>query len=198
MTTYNPPSLSYTYIFIYEYVLSTLLTCHPGSGKTSLLKSLVQLTEDIVHVDPLPHSPHPDVEKQKQKRSERKSRPNSRQMNRQTPTPISEIYASTKPYPSWWSDLEDSRVLRRRKNLGDVVLERNLCFVDNNAGGKRSRAEQTESLVQYMVQQLSRALGAIQGASADLQGLLGGNGGAQVDVVLYLISEGEFQRFQFQ
>ena len=175
------------FIPIMHYFVCSLLTCHPGSGKTSLLKSIVQLSEDIVHVDPLPsHSSQSDIKKQN--RSERKPRPRSRQTNRQPS--ISEVYASTKPYPSWWSDLEDSRVLRRQKSLGEVVLERNLCFVDS-AGGKRSGTEQTEALIQYMVQQLSRALGAIQGANADMQGLLAGNGGAQVDVVLYLISDGK-------
>lgn len=43
---------------------------------------------------------------------------------------ITEIYASTKPYPEWWSDLDDFRVLARRKSLGDTVLDRNICFVD--------------------------------------------------------------------
>ena len=93
--------------------------------------------------------------------------------------------------------MDDSRVLRRRKSLGDVVLERNLCFVDTRGGKKSSRAEQTENLVQYMVHQLLRSLGAINAVNSDLQGLLGGNGGSQVDTILYLISKGElhFQCF---
>jgi len=102
---------------------------------------------------------------------------------------VSEIYASTKPYPSWWSDLEDSRVLRRRKSMSEVVLERNLCFVDT-PGGPLSRAGQTDVVVQYMNQQLLRAIAAMNTGNIDLQNMLGGNGGSQVDAVLYLISEG--------
>lgn len=103
---------------------------------------------------------------------------------------ITEIYASTKPYPSWWSDLEDSRVLRRRKSTGDVVLERNICFVDTSATSM-GRSEQTDSVIQYICQQLSRATTAIDALNHDFQNLLAGNGGTQVDAVLYLISEGE-------
>lgn len=165
----------------FGYLFSMSLTFCLGSGKTSLIKAIVQASEHIVHVDPLQ-----DTHKTQQ--SERK-RGTSRQ--RKDELSISEVYASTKPYPAWWSDLDDSRVLRRRKSLGDVVLERNLCFVDTGGGKKSSRAEQTECLVQYMIQQLLRALGAIHTINSDLQGLLGGNGGSQVDIVLYLISKGK-------
>lgn len=42
-----------------------------------------------------------------------------------------------------------------------------------------------------MKQQLQRALAAVQTTTPDLQGLLGGNGGSQVDVILYLLSAGK-------
>lgn len=74
--------------------------------------------------------------------------------------------------------------------MGDIVLERNLCFVDA-PGAKMSRSGQTESVIQYMNQQFQRTLNAVNTVSTDLQGLLGGNGGSQVDAVLYLISEGK-------
>lgn len=102
---------------------------------------------------------------------------------------ISEIYASTKPYPSWWSDLEDSRVLRRRKSIGEIVLERNLCFVDTPATSL-SRAGQTDAVVQYMRQQLLRATAALSNSGVDFQNLLAGNGCSQVDAIIYLISSG--------
>lgn len=146
-----------------------LLTSKLGSGKTSLIKSIVQECEDIVHVDPFPSSSSP--------RPHRSSR---------SRTATSEIYASTKPYPSWWSDLEDSRVLRRRKSMGDIVLERNLCFVDTPA----SRVEQTDAIVYYMHQQLVRAIAAPDSSNVDFQNMLAGNGGSQVDAVIYLISQG--------
>ncbi|EAW14687.1 uncharacterized protein ACLA_000980 [Aspergillus clavatus NRRL 1] len=145
-----------------------------GSGKTSLIKSIVQVCDDIVHVDSFP-SPA--------------SWKNLSRSNTQTsPAIASEIYASTKPYPPWWSDLEDSRVLRRRKSNGDVVLERNICFVDT-LPNSLSRVGQTDAIVHYMQQQLLRATTAVDSSKADFQNLLAGNGGAQVDAVLYLISE---------
>lgn len=106
---------------------------------------------------------------------------------------LAEIYASTKPYPPWWSDLEDSRILRRRKNTGEVVLERNVCFVDtSDANNSKTRSSQTtEVIIQYMRQQLSRAIASVSHPNPDLQNMLGGNGGSQVDLILYLISEGQ-------
>ncbi|KAJ5176482.1 uncharacterized protein N7482_002359 [Penicillium canariense] len=158
----------------------------PGSGKTSCIKSLVQTCEDIVHVDSLDS---PSVTALERRRS---SRPHSRyNPTLGMPTAITEIYASTKPYPSWWSDLEDSRVFRRRKSIGEIVLERNLCFVDTPATSL-SRAGQTDSVVQYMRQQLHRATAAVAGSGVDFQNLLAGNGGSQVDAVLYLISLGKW------
>ncbi|KAH1300372.1 hypothetical protein KXX11_005361 [Aspergillus fumigatus] len=145
-----------------------------GSGKTSLIKSIVQACEDIVHVDPFPSLS-----------------PSNLPARAQPPTTaavISEIYASTKPYPAWWSDLEDSRVLRRRKSSGDIVLERNLCFVDT-AGNGLTRVGQTDAIIHHIQQQLLRATTAVTSSNTDFENLLAGNGGAQVDAILYLISE---------
>lgn len=70
--------------------------------------------------------------------------------------------------------------------MGDVVLERNLCFVDTPA----SRVEQTDAIVYYMHQQLVRAIAAPDSSNVDFQNMLAGNGGSQVDAVIYLISQG--------
>ncbi|PGH02035.1 hypothetical protein AJ80_08929 [Polytolypa hystricis UAMH7299] len=157
----------------------------PGSGKTSLLKSIVQMCEDIVHVDPLPRSstiPRSSrANPSRHKQSNRYAAPAERVL-------VEEIYASTKPYPSWWTDLEDSRVLRRRKSSGEIVLERNLCFVDLHSG-VASKSDQTDLIVQYINQQMQRTLNAAGSMNTDLQGLLSGNGGSQVDLILYLVSE---------
>lgn len=152
-----------------------------GSGKSSLIKSIVQACEDIVHVDPVESSSSLEYGRPH-------SRANSKKSNA---TVISEIHASTKPYPPWWSDLEDSRILKRRKNSGETVLERNLCFVDTSANNDKGQPDQTtEVIIQYMKQQLSRAIASVSHPSSDLQNMLGGNGGSQVDLILYLISEG--------
>ncbi|KAJ5745575.1 hypothetical protein N7520_010757 [Penicillium odoratum] len=156
-----------------------LLAGAPGSGKTSLIKSIVQTCEDIVHVDSLP-----SVDSSLERR--RTSRPHFGSVPTRGAA-ITEIYASTKPYPSWWSDLEDSRVLRRRKSIGEIVLERNICFVDTPATSL-SRAGQTDAVLQYMRQQLQRATTALTVPGIDFQNLLAGNGGSQVDAILYLIS----------
>lgn len=103
-------------------------------GKTSLIKAIVQTCEDIVHVDPL--SPTAISIPDTRRRSSRSSKKASSDM--QTTSQITEVYASTKPYPAWWSDLEDSRILQRRKSLGDSVLERNLCFVDTPGYGNKT------------------------------------------------------------
>lgn len=136
---------------------------------------MVQECEDIVHVDPFPAL---------SSRRRRSSFQGSRGA-------VAEIYASTKPYPSWWSDLEDTRVLRRRRSAGDIVLERNLCFVDTPATST-SRAEQTDAILHYVHQQLFRAIAAIDSPNGDFQNMLAGNGGSQVDAVVFLISQGAF------
>lgn len=140
---------------------------------------MVQACEDIVHIDPV-LSPSSLDNLQSQSQNDRSRGPLA---------PISELYASTKPYPSWWSDLEDSRVLRRRRSTGDIVLERNLCFVDPQANSS-SQQGQADAAVQYMHQQLLRATAAINSPGIDFQNMLAGNGGSQVDVIIYLISQG--------
>ncbi|OAX78376.1 hypothetical protein ACJ72_07317 [Emergomyces africanus] len=161
-----------------------LVTGAAGCGKTSLIKSLVQVLEDIVHVDPLPRTTSRAEAQRANKSSPKRSH---RTHNLWEPPSIVEIYASTKPYPSWWSDLEDSRVLRRRKSIGDFVLERNLCFVDTGCE-TLDLSDQAERIVQYIHQQFQRAVNALDSINTDFQGLLSGNGGSQVDAILYLVS----------
>ena len=50
-----------------------------------------------------------------------------------------EVYASTRAYPSWYSASEttDTDFPRRRKSsgTGDTVLDRNICFIDTPGYG---------------------------------------------------------------
>ena len=104
---------------------------------------------------------------------------------------ITEVYASTKSYPPWWSDIEDSKVLRRRKSMGDTVLERNLCFVDTPGYSNGiSRMERMQSILEYIELQLTKPFSAPTATEGDIAGLLSGSGGSQVDLVLYLITQG--------
>ncbi|KAE8134882.1 hypothetical protein BDV38DRAFT_273262 [Aspergillus pseudotamarii] len=108
--------------------LKVLIAGASGTGKTSLIKSIVQACEDIVHVDPFPSLPL--------SKSTRSPGSSSHSFQtRSSPPSITEIYASTKPYP------------------------------------------------------LLRAMTSLNSANHDFQNMLAGNGGAQVDTVLYLISE---------
>ncbi|KAL4903523.1 hypothetical protein BDW74DRAFT_41124 [Aspergillus multicolor] len=153
-----------------------------GSGKTSLIKSIVQICDDIVHVD-LFDEPSHSLSVSRHERI-----PHTAPRSAHFPAPISEIYASSKPYPTWWSDLEDSRVLRRRKSSGELVLERNICFVDT-PGNRLSQTGQLDAVIRYVRQQLRRATSALDFSNVDFQNMLAGNGGSQVDAILYLISQ---------
>lgn len=144
-----------------------MLTC-TGTGKTSLIKSIVQLCEDIVHVDPISNS------------TILRSKGSSRTANA-----FQETYASTKPYPAWWSDVDESRVLKRRKSMGDLVLERNICFVDTSHDRDATLA------TAYIKQQLQKSLLTTGNGSTEMTSLLSGFGGSQVDLVLYLVSHGK-------
>jgi hypothetical protein len=95
-----------------------------------LIKAIVQICDDIVHVDPLSTTPSVAFETRRKSKSKRKS---SADLN--STSNITEVYASTKAYPHWWSEIDDSKVLRRRKSSTDSVLERNLCFVDTPGYG---------------------------------------------------------------
>lgn len=76
--------------------------------------------------------------------------------------------------------------------MGDAVLERNLCFVDTPGYNQGSAAlGGLDVISRYMQQQLHRTIAAVNSGNGDLLNLLSGNGGWQVDAILYLISQGE-------
>ncbi|ESZ95099.1 hypothetical protein SBOR_4510 [Sclerotinia borealis F-4128] len=155
----------------------------PSVGKTSLIKAIVQVCEDIVHVDPLSTTPAPVPDKRRDSRKQARSGGDA-----QTTTQITEIYASTKAYPSWWSEVDESKILRRRKSIGDSVLERNLCFVDTPGyGNKTSCLEAISPVVDYIESQFQKVESKDGMTDSDMIHLLGGNGGSQVDVVFYII-----------
>ena len=81
--------------------------------------------------------------------------------------------------------MEDSRVLKRRKSMGDVVLERNVCFVDT------AHSRSPVLAAHYIEQQLAKTINCANQATSELTGLLSGRGGTQVDLVLYLVSHGK-------
>ena len=71
--------------------------------------------------------------------------------------------------------------------MGDTVLERNLCFVDTPGTNVK---ENVDSILNYIESQATRSLDVNRMDNGDLMSLIAGNGGSQVDVVLYLFSKG--------
>lgn len=131
--------------------LKVLIAGDSGVGKTSLIKAIVQSCEHIVHVDAitptvpgLSSSSTPALRRHKSSPSTSSSGSSSRRQSSRSRSgdgatgSIAEIYASTKPYPEWWSEIDDFKVLQRRKSLGDAVLDRNICFVDTPGYGSGS------------------------------------------------------------
>ena len=160
-----------------------------GIGKTSLIKSIVQTCEDIVHVDPPSSVQGSSTGSQRTDSTYRRQSHGKKKKNMD----FYEIYASTKPYPSWRTDLEESKsFLRRRKSLGDTVLERNICFIDTPGFGEDNNQQNVEPLLSYIKAQASRTLNYSDMSNGDLVDLLSGNGGQMVNIVLYLVDGGEF------
>jgi septin family protein len=144
-------------------------------GKTSLIKSIIRNCEDIVHVDPVStFTPSQSVETAKTTSYE--------------PTKdFTEIQASTKPYPLWWSDMESSRGLWRRKSFGEGILERNICFIDTPGTGSDETNERIVNEIEAL--QLENAHIESMGDN-QLLNLFSGDGGTFVDAVLYLFEPG--------
>jgi hypothetical protein len=179
--------------------LKVLIAGRVGVGKTALIKAIVQTCEHIVYVDPIvpPDAP---------RRSSRAARPSiSRRSNSNHTERISEILASTKSYPEWWTELDEFRVSQRRKSLGDQVLDRNICFVDTPGYGtgpsvspfqdaelarltyNPSQAmESIVTCVDYVESHLNK-VSSDSLSEPEMLNMLGGNGGFQVDLVLYLV-----------
>ncbi|KAA8895656.1 Septin-domain-containing protein [Sphaerosporella brunnea] len=157
--------------------LKMLIAGDSGIGKTSLIKSIVQTCEDIVHVDPL--------------MTDNATRRSRRNGDSESTRKITEVYASTRPYPQWWSEIDDSKVLRRRKSRcgpEEQVIERNLCFVDTPGyGSGTSFLECIEPVVRYVETQFERTQSIIVNGEGDLMSLLSGNGTPAVDIVFYVV-----------
>ena len=110
--------------------LKVLVAGDSGVGKTSLIKAIVQSCHHIVHVDPILPSQISLVPRTADSPPSRRGSRRKGSRSDLGTSQITEVFASTKPYPEWWSELDDSRILKRRKSIEDAVLDRNICFVD--------------------------------------------------------------------
>ncbi|TQV92382.1 hypothetical protein V2A60_007073 [Cordyceps javanica] len=92
--------------------LRLLVLGSSGIGKTSIIRSISQSCEHIVHIDAV---------------------------NTHFNGPVLEIHASTRPY-QWWRTENLSETLRRRRSSTSVeeILDRNLCFLDFTPQGPAS------------------------------------------------------------
>jgi len=144
-------------------------------GKTSLIKSIIRNCEDIVHVDPASTTtPNQSIDTAKTTVYE-------------STKDFTEIQASTRPYPLWWSDMESSRGLWRRKSFGEGILERNICFIDTPSTDKEETNERIVNEIEAL--QLENAHIESMGDN-QLLNLFSGEGGTFVDAVLYLFEPG--------
>ncbi|KAF8422378.1 Septin-domain-containing protein [Tirmania nivea] len=170
--------------------LKILVAGDSGIGKSSLIKAIAQSCEDIVHVDPaavvIPVGSGVRATSITSSYYTLSSRAEG-----ESTRGITEVHASTKPYPHWWSEHEDSKVLRRRKSstaATETVLERNICFVDTPGyGSGTSFAECVEPVVRYVEMQMEKTAGILRMGDGDLLSLLSGAGTPQVDIVFYVI-----------
>ena len=160
--------------------LHILFAGKKGSGKTSLIKSVVQTCEDIVHVEPA------DPKNVHKLRTSTRAHRNAREISNDS---ILEILASTKAYPSWMTDVEKHRPLKRSNSLpNDTVLERNVSFIDTPGFDDPTSYEQhSASILDYIALHLHRNASLASISDSELMQVLDGHGGFQVDLVIYLL-----------
>ncbi|KPM46209.1 hypothetical protein AK830_g303 [Neonectria ditissima] len=137
--------------------LKIMVAGRPGIGKTSLIKSLAQRCEHIVHTD---------------------------QIEPTQTSQVAEIYASSRPHPWWKADSQHMPNARRKSSATGEMLDRNVCFVEGP--GHRHGCSGPWNDLQYVQSHLAPLLGKSMDDS-DLFSLLNAGGEPVVDVLLYLI-----------
>ncbi|KAH9825605.1 Septin GTPase family [Teratosphaeria destructans] len=141
--------------------LKVLVMGPAGSGKTGLINSIFRVSQDVVHVDP----------------------PTSSSVYRYGD--CTEAHASTKPLPAWRSENDNRRALARRKSVGEGVLERNLCFIEAPSIDEDDEADHVSK---YFDDVQQRATRLDQVPDGELIAMLSGDGGVQIDAVLWLLT----------
>jgi len=142
---------------------------------------MAHICPDIVHVDAL-SSPSLSMTRTNTRTS---TSSHNTDLLRDSTTEITEIPVSTRAYPTWWAELDDSSTLRRRRSLNETILERNLCFIDTP--GLEGSDHALQSIVQHVEGLLYRCQSFESFSDGELLNILSGNGGVQVDVVLYML-----------
>lgn len=173
--------------------LKICVASRKGVGKTSLIRAIVRQCEDIVQVDPLATTPSYAISKAARKSRTRKSGSSSQ---------VTEIMASTKTYPQWWTgSVKENSFSRRRRSSGESVLERNICFIDtpgfevgdDHQPGLSVTGEPLGSVVDYVEEQLWRTETLADINDSERLNMISGRGAFLVDVVLFLFSDGRLR-----
>jgi hypothetical protein len=163
----------------------TRLTHARGSGKSALIKSIVQTCDDIVHVDSITSSSSVSMS-----RSNTQTSSSSRHdAGKTTMNEITEIAASTRAYPKWWTEIDDSQILRRRRrsSMNETVLERNISFIDTPGIDANAADQASKKALQHVEGLLWRNQSFASFSDGEILSVFSGNGGMQVDVVLFLL-----------
>ncbi|KAJ3461836.1 hypothetical protein MRS44_010389 [Fusarium solani] len=148
--------------------LKIMVSGRNGIGKTSLIKTLAQRCEHIVHMDPIENS---------------------------NVVHATETYASSRPHPWWRSDSDLTVTTRRRISTTGDVLDRNVCFVESprhqhGASGPWRDLHYVES---HLASLMSKPM-----ADSDLLALVNSGGVPVVDALLYLIPHNGLTREDVQ
>lgn len=157
--------------------LKILVTGAKGTGKTSLIRAILQCCEHIVHVG------------QTKDVLIGRNLPNYPRLRRgESDFRLTEVYASTMPRPPWWTPCEDEASEPCQDYETDTQFDKNICFVDTPGHGVDSNLSDCISLVRdYIESHLTPHLSSAA-ADADMLKLLSASGGSLVSSVLYLIS----------
>ncbi|KAF7561872.1 hypothetical protein G7046_g2264 [Stylonectria norvegica] len=169
--------------------LKIMVSGRAGIGKTTLIKSLAQRCEHIVHMDPI---------------------------DSEAAANATEIYASSRPHPWWRTDSDLATPTGRRRSSIGEVLDRNVCFVESPGhqdGNKVCSADPIHHLSSIGSQHvykkcLLREPRYIQSCldsmlakpmeDTDLLALVNAGGEPVVDVLLYLISSEGLDKYDVE
>ena len=163
--------------------MQQLLIRGTGSGKSSLIRAIIQHCDDIVHVDAAQEISSLDNLESFVQEAQSLASPGAHRSR----LPI-QLKASTKAYPAWFLDLEESATSKRRPSSGvESRLDRNISFVEFPAcePGQSTINGFTSSFMEKMF--MHTGVGPVESEQSVME-ILSGSDGHLIDVVLYLFS----------
>ncbi|PSK51648.1 hypothetical protein B9Z65_2915 [Elsinoe australis] len=139
-----------------------LIAGHTEPEKTSLIHDIVETCQDIVHAD-APRAVTPSMR---------------------------ETRCSTKPHPTWSSEVVNEARKSRRQSLDDSLLERNISFVEIAAPSENESATHGNIAIRYLEDRFRQTLGVRDLDDSELLSMFTYGGGLYPDIMLYVL-EGE-------